>query len=87
MEDNKEGVVFYLLAKGLKELYEKEEKNYSKLNSKLKRAINILAGESGIIVEDRTDMIAKFSKKIFKTIKKDIFQKKYRGVTKVSCGI
>jgi len=25
--------------------------------------------------------------KIFKTIKKDIFQKKYRGVTKVSCGI
>jgi len=29
----------------------------------------------------------KISKKIFKTIKKDIFQKKYRGVTKVSCGI
>lgn len=29
----------------------------------------------------------KISKKIFKMIKKDIFQKKYRGVTKVSCGI
>lgn len=68
MEDNKEGVVFYLLAKGLKELYEKEEKNYSKLNSKLKRAINILAGESGIIVEDRTDMIAKFSKKNWRVV-------------------
>jgi len=29
----------------------------------------------------------KISKKNFKMIKKDIFQKKYRGVTKVSCGI
>ena len=75
MEDNKEGVVFYLLAKGLKELYEKEEKNYSKLNSKLKRAINILAGESGIIVEDRTDMIAKFSKKIGEWYKEDSIYK------------
>lgn len=75
MEDNKEEIVFYLLAKGLKDLYENEEKNYSKLNTKLKRAINILAGESGIIVEDRADMITKFSKKIGEWYKEDSIYK------------
>jgi len=75
MQDNKEEIVFSLLAKGLKDLYEKEEKNYSKLNPKLKRAINILAGESGIIVEDRTDMITKFSKKIGEWYKEDSIYK------------
>ena len=35
MEDNKEEIVFSLLAKGLKDLYEKEEKNYSKLLLKI----------------------------------------------------
>lgn len=56
--------IISLLAKGIIKLYENEGKNFSKLNRELKRAINILAAENKVLIQDRSQMIQILSETI-----------------------
>lgn len=56
--------IIHLIAKGIIKLYENKEKNYSKLNRELKRAINILAAENKVLIQDRSQMIQILSETI-----------------------
>ncbi len=56
--------IISLLAKGIIKLYESKEKNFSKLNVELKRAINMLAAQNIVTIQDRSQMIEILSKEI-----------------------
>lgn len=64
--NKQEEKIIYLIAKGVVKLYENNEKNFSKLNRELKRAINILAAQNEIVIVDRNHMMTIFSKEIGK---------------------
>lgn len=56
--------VINLIATGIVKLYEKDSKNFVFLPRELKRAINILAAQNNILINDRSDMVKIFSTNI-----------------------
>ncbi|ASW42865.1 hypothetical protein [Clostridium isatidis] len=67
MEENnvsKDEKIIYLISKGIIKLYESNKQNFVELPRELKRAINILAANKNIFIEDRNCMVDLFSKNI-----------------------
>ncbi len=81
VKDSKEEKEISFLAKGIVELFKNNNKNYSKLNNDLKRAINILAADNKVIIKDRSQMIQVLSKPIESWYGEDAFYKNERLIS------